>query len=257
MYSNQIYETNPNFKIALGNEIYLCGSRESGIKYYHFILIAKNKDGHRALRELSSRAWMNSYYDRGMERVVTLYSDLAEIVHKYPNSLIATTACLGGELSSATLNLMAYEKVNDEQTAAKEHTHIVNFILFCQELFGDDFYIEVAPGCSKDQIAVNKRLLSIAKCFDINMVIGSDAHYLEKDARYVHKMYLNSKNGDREVDDFYEYSYLQTEEEIIEHLSKSFDMETIVDMFHNSLEIYNKIESLVSRIHLTVQAFCK
>ena len=243
MYSNQIHETNPNFKIALGNEIYLCGSRESGIKYYHFILIAKNKDGHRALRELSSRAWMNSYYDRGMERVVTLYSDLAEIVHKYPNSLIATTACLGGELSSATLNLMAYEKVNDEQTAAKEHTHIVNFILFCQELFGDDFYIEVAPGCSKDQIAVNKRLLSIAKCFDINMVIGSDAHYLEKDARYVHKMYLNSKNGDREVDDFYEYSYLQTEEEIIEHLSKSFDMETIVDMFHNSLEIYNKIES--------------
>ena len=48
--------------------------------------------GHRALRELSSRAWMNAYSDRGMQRVVTLYSDLEEIVNKYPNSLIATTA---------------------------------------------------------------------------------------------------------------------------------------------------------------------
>ena len=243
MYSNQIYENNPDFKIALGNEIYLCGSRENGNKYYHFILIAKNKDGHRALRELSSRAWMNSYYDRGMERVVTLYSDLKEILEKYPHSLIGTTACLGGELSSATMNLIAFEKVNDSQTVSEEHTHIVNFILFCKELFGDDFYIEVAPGCTKDQIAVNKRLESIANCFDINLVIGTDAHYLKKEDRYVHKAYLNSKNGEREVDDFYEYSYLQTEEEIIEHLSKSFTMETIVDMFYNSLEIYNKIEN--------------
>ena len=243
MYSNQICENNPDFKIALGNEIYLCGSRENGNKYYHFILIAKNKDGHRALRELSSRAWMNSYYDRGMERVVTLYSDLKEILEKYPNSLIGTTACLGGELSSATMNLIAFEKVNDSQMVAEEHTHIVNFILFCKELFGDDFYIEVAPGCTKDQVAVNKRLESVANCFGVNLVIGTDAHYLKKEDRYVHKAYLNSKNGEREVDDFYEYSYLQTEEEIIEHLSKSFTMETIIDMFHNSLEIYNKVEN--------------
>ena len=56
--------------------------------------------GHRALRELSSRAWLNSYFDRGMERCATTYDDLKEIVSKYPNSLIVTTACLGGELSS-------------------------------------------------------------------------------------------------------------------------------------------------------------
>ena len=53
------------------------------------ILIAKNKDGHRALRELSSRAWMNSYWDRGMERVPTLKSDIEEVMKKYPGTLIS------------------------------------------------------------------------------------------------------------------------------------------------------------------------
>ena len=69
LYSKEIREKHPEFKIALGNEIYLCENRESGQKYYHFILIAKNATGHRALRELSSRAWMNSYFDRGITLV--------------------------------------------------------------------------------------------------------------------------------------------------------------------------------------------
>jgi DNA polymerase-3 subunit alpha len=180
-----------------------------------------------------------------MERVVTLYSDLAEIVHKYPNSLIATTACLGGELSTQTLNLINTEKVNDVEGARNAHNRIVDFVLWCQELFGDDFYIECAPGCSKDQMAVNKRLFSISQAFEIPMVIGTDAHYLKKEDRFVHKAYLNSKGGEREVDDFYEYSYLQTNEEIISNLSKSFESEKsiIEQMFNNSMSIYNKIEN--------------
>lgn len=243
LYSKEIKEKNPNFKIALGNEIYLCETRESDQKYYHFILIAKNKQGHRALRELSSRAWMNSYHDRGMERVVTLYSDLEEIVNKYPNSLIATTACLGGELSTQTLRMIDAEQIGDQQEVIAAHDRIVNFMLFCKKLFGNDFYIECAPACSKEQIMVNKRLFSISQAFEVPMAIGTDAHYLKKEDRYVHKAYLNSKGGEREVDDFYEFSYLQTEEEIIENLKLSFGMEHISLMFHNSMEIYNKIEN--------------
>ena len=240
LYTKKIKEKYPNFKVALGNEIYLCSNRENGQKYYHFILIAKNKEGHRALRELSSRAWMNSYFDRGMERVVTLYEDLSEIVDKYPNSLIATTACLGGELSTNTLKLINCEKIDDIDGANEAHNNIVNFILFCKNLFGDDFYIECAPGQSKEQIAVNKRLVSIAKCFNLKMVIGSDAHYLKKEDRFVHKAYLNSKGGEREVDDFYEYAYLQTEDEIKENIEASFlNYEELID---NSKEIYEKIE---------------
>ena len=56
MFQKEIQKDYPDFKIALGNEIYLTPNREMGQRYYHFILIAKNKIGHRALRELSSRA---------------------------------------------------------------------------------------------------------------------------------------------------------------------------------------------------------
>ncbi len=241
IYAQELKEKNPNFKIALGNEIYLCPSRDKGQKYFHFILIAKNKIGYRALKELSSRAWMNSFFDRGMERVVTLYDDLAEIVKKYPSSLIATTACLGGELSTLTKQLILAEQMKDAESAGEAHNRIVNFILWNKSLFGQDFYIECAPGQSKDQVMVNKRLLSIARCFNIKMVLGTDAHYLKKEDRFVHKSYLNSKGGEREVDEFYEYSYLQSEEEIIENLKPSeLNYE---ELCNNSLEIYSKIEN--------------
>ena len=243
-YQDEIQQEHPDFKIALGNEIYLTGTRESGQRYYHFILIAKNKQGHEALKRLSSRAWMNSYFDKGMERVPTLYEDLKEITQKYPNSLIATTACLGGELSVETLNLINAEKTGDTKGAATAHDNIVNFILWCKEIFGDDFYIECAPGCSKDQVLVNQRLVSIAQAFGVKMVVGTDAHYLKKEDRFVHKSYLNSKGGEREVDDFYEYSYLQDNGEIIDNLKQSnFDELFIEQMFNNSVEIYNKIEN--------------
>ena len=42
-YAKEIQKEYPDFKVALGNEIYLVDTRENGIKYYHFILIAKDK----------------------------------------------------------------------------------------------------------------------------------------------------------------------------------------------------------------------
>lgn len=244
IYQQELLKEHPDFKVALGNEIYLTDTRDMGQRYYHFILIAKNKDGHRALRELSSRAWMNSYWDRGMERVPTLKSDLEEVMKKYPGTLIATTACLGGELSVNTLNLINAEATGDKNGAEMAHNNIVNFMLWCKEIFKDDFYIECAPGSSREQILVNKRLISIAQAFGLKMVIGSDAHYLKKEDRYVHKAYLNSKGGEREVDEFYEFAYLQTNEEIIENLKKSdFSEDYIMQMFDNSYNIFEKIEN--------------
>ena len=242
-YSQEIMKEHPDFKVMLGNEIYLCKTRDMGQPYFHFILIAKNENGYKALKELSSRAWMNSFYDRGYERVVTLYSDIEEILTKYPNSLIATTACIGGELGHNTLKLITAERLGDSAGAAEAHDNIVNFILWAKRMFGTDFYIECAPGLSKDQIAVNKRLPAIANCFDVKMVIGTDAHFLKKEDRFVHKSYLNSKSGEREVDMFYEYAYLQTNEEIFENLKgSSYDEDFIASMFNNSMEIYNKVE---------------
>ena len=103
-----------DFKIGLGNEIYLTDDRRKSQKYFHFILIAKDTEGHRQLRELSSKAWYNSYYDRGMERVPTLKSELKEIIEKNKGHIVATTACLGGELPNLVLALTKAESARNK-----------------------------------------------------------------------------------------------------------------------------------------------
>ena len=237
----KLQKENPDFKIAIGNEIYLTDTRENGIKYYHFILIAKDKEGHRQLRELSSRAWMQSYWDRGMERVPTLKTELAEIINANPGHLIATSACLGGELSSCIVEMERARRIEDEQTAAAKYQQIINFMTFCDDLFGDDFYIEVAPGASKEQIIANNKLAQIAQVFNKKLVIGDDAHYLKREDRYIHKAYLNSKGGERETDSFYEYSYLQDDNDLKKNLEPSIGL-LIDDMCRNSMEMFDKIE---------------
>jgi len=239
LYAQEIQKSKPDFKVAIGNEIYLTADRERNQKYYHFILISKDKIGWRMLRELSSNSWMQSYMDRGLERVPTLYSELEDIINKYGKGhLIATSACIGGELSSTILELVKAESVSQPVYDIKMHIH--RFMTYCINLFGDDFYCEIAPGMSAEQVAVNKRMISIARAYDRKIVVGTDAHYLKKEDRYVHKAYLNSKGGEREVDSFYEYAYLQPEEDIRKHLSEEFDYDFLCA---NSMDIYNKIEN--------------
>lgn len=140
-----------DFVCGLGNEIYLTDTREPQQKYWHFILIAKNTTGHRALRELSSQAWLNCYKYRGLERVPTLKAELVEIVKKYPNSLIALNACIGGFIGSKVIELVSLEeKQETSEKIFNVKQEIDSFIRFCLDLFGDDFYLEMAPGSSND-----------------------------------------------------------------------------------------------------------
>ena len=236
-------EEHPNFIVALGNEIYLTNSRESGQKYYHFNLIAKTALGHRALRELSSIAWRNSYVDRRMERVPTLKEELREVMSRYRGHVIATTACMGGELSTNALLMAEAQKVNDMKSAQYFYNEICEFIKFCLDIFGDDFYIECAPSTKWDQIEVNKKLYAISQAYNIPMTVGTDSHYLTAEDREIHKAYLNSKDGEREVDDFYEFARLMTPEECRELLRHSFENDLIIDqIFSNSLHLMEKVE---------------
>ena len=237
----KLQKENPDFKIAIGNEIYLTDVRQNGIKYWHQILIAKDAIGHKQLRQLSSIAWMNSYWDRGMERVPTLKSELKEIVMRDPGHLLATSACLGGELSSSIIEMEKARQMEDNQTATIKYNQIVEYMQFMDELFGDDFYVEVAPAASKDQIIANNKLIQIAHVFNKKVVIGDDAHYLKKEDRYIHKAYLNSKGGERETDAFYEYAYLQDEEDLRKNLESSIGI-MVDEMCNNSMEMFDKIK---------------
>ena len=240
-YAKELREKNPDFTIALGNEIYLTDTRDRGQRYYHFILIAKDAIGHRQLRELSTIAWKNSYVDRKMERVPLLKSELKEIVSKNKGHLIATTACIGGELGTEILKAEEAEAVKDQDTAYQHLQKIYDLITFCIDLFGDDFYIECAPSTKDDQIRVNKRSKRIAEAFNLKMVVGTDSHYLTKAERQVHKAYLNSKEGEREVDDFYEFSRLMDSDEIFELLGLAFDKDYIEHILNNTIDLQNKI----------------
>lgn len=242
-YAKKIKETNPDFKIALGNEIYLTDTRDKGQIYYHFLLIAKDIIGYKALKEMSTQAWRNSYIDRKMERVPLLKSEMKEIMAKYKGHVIATTACIGGELGQEIMLAKEAEAVTDYETAAYYNDKIYKFLAFCQDIFEDDFYLECAPSTKDDQILVNQIIHKVSEVFDIKMVVGTDAHYLTKEDRWVHKAYLNSKDGEREVDDFYEFSRLMDSEEVISLLNLSFnDNEFINQILDNTIELQNKIE---------------
>ena len=243
-YAKKIKEKHPDFIIALGNEVYLVDKREPGIKYTHFILTAKDEIGHKALRELSSIAWYNAYVDRGMERVPITKNELAHIMAKYKGHVVATTACMGGELSTAAYNMSLAENVNDMNSAGIFYKQICDFIQYCLEVFGDDFYIECAPSTADDQCTTNRKLYRIAQAYGIPMIVGTDSHYLTKADRYVHKSYLNSKGGEREVDTFYEFAHLMSYDEVYELLEKCFgDGMIATTILENSRKLGEKFTS--------------
>jgi ABC-type multidrug transport system ATPase subunit len=156
--------------------------------------------------------------------------------------VIATSACLGGELSYYTLLMSKARALEDKESERLYYDKINNFIQYCLDVFGQDFYIECAPSAHSDQVTVNKILIKIANTYQIPMTVGSDAHYLEKKDRWIHKSYLNSKGGEREVDSFYEYAHLFSEEECKEVLAKSFEETnlevSIIDGFKEEISYY-------------------
>ena len=210
----------PNFKLIRGNEIYLCRNglnannfnREYD-RYYHCVLLAKDAEGHKQIREISTRAWRRSYMARGMRRVPTYYQDLIDIIRANPGHVIGTTACLGGALPT---QLLKYKRTKNEELYEK-------IIAWCEQMewiFGEgNFYLELQPAANAEQKYVNRALLDIAKNYHFPFIITTDSHYLKKEDKSIHKAYLNSQNGDREVDDFYATTYMMSTEELESYMN--------------------------------------
>lgn len=237
-----------NFKLILGNEIYLINNRQDYIenydssihKFFHFLLLAKDKKGYEALKILSSIAWTQSFSKSKMERVPTELQELKEVMKDYKGHVIASSACLGGYIPFLILK---GEKVKDENEKYECKYLIDKFIKECINIFGkDDFYLEMQPSFEKDQIIVNKTLKNIATAYNLKTIFTTDSHYLSKNDRFVHKAYLNSKDGEREVDSFYASTYMMSLNEIKEYMNY-FDDEYIDYMVQNTIEIQNKCEN--------------
>ena len=119
---------------------------------------------------------------------------------------------------------------------------IDNFVQWCQTQFGkDNFYIELQSSESDDQNIYNECALAYAKARGLKVIITTDAHYIKKEDRPLHKAYLNAGEGDRETDAFYSGTYLQSVEDIKGYM-KNINSNDIDWMLDNTNEIANKIE---------------
>lgn len=238
-----------DFQLILGNEIYLINGSSENLKanyktgdgklFYHYILLAKDEIGHEQLRILSSMAWDNYFKTGKAERVPTEKTTLEQIVRSSPGHLIASTACLGGELPNLLLEL-EHSVSKEEQYNAK--CKIDDFIKWNISLFGrDSFFLEMQPGDTDEQKIVNKWIVKLSEVYNIHYIVTTDAHYLSKSTREIHSAYLKSKEEEREVDDFYQTTYLMSSNEIYEHM-RYLEHDIVAKAINNTALVSQQVE---------------
>lgn len=227
------------FTLGLGNEIYLMDeweddenkSGEAKHPYYHFILTALDTEGHKQLRELSTRAWHRAY-QQFIWRRPTYYRDLEEIIKPNQGHIIASTACLGSRIDRL---LLEHEDMN---VVVGEYGRLV-------DIFGKgNVYLEIQPPKEKDceQSIVNRRMWELHEITGCKIIPTTDTHYINKEDAVYHKVYLQSQEGDREVDDFYATAYLMSPDELRKHLKIDFTDEQIDLIFKWSCELSERIK---------------
>lgn len=233
-----------DMKLIRGNEIYLCrnGLNKDNFvrgqdKFFHFILLAKDKKGYHQLCQLSDRAWKRAYKHFQI-RVPTYYQDIIDIVGKDPGHVIGSTACIGGQVGTKLLQVL--DKTCSIDEAMEFNIAWTSRML---DIFGNEnFFLELQPGVTKEQIFVNKNLIELSKIQNIPCIITTDHHYTRKEDRKVHKAWLKSKQGEREVDSFYEATYMMSEEEIHERMDEHIGKEKVNAFLENTNAICDMIE---------------
>ena len=195
---------------------------------YHLILLAKNHKGYKNLIKLTSYAFIEGYYYKPrIDR---------ELLEKYSDNLICSSACLGGEVSRA---------ITAGNIAEAEET-----ILWYKNLFGEDYYLELqrhetdAPGADTTvfpaQQFVNKTILELAAKHNIKCIATNDVHFVAQEDREAHdRLICLTTNAD--YDDPKRLRYTKQE-----YLKSRAEMEEIFkdvpEVLANTLEIVNKIE---------------
>lgn len=195
---------------------------------YHLVLLAKNKTGYRNLCKLVSLGWMEGFYYR--PRIDH------EILEKYSEGLIASSACLGGEIHK-------YIEKGDLLGAE-------NAVSWYKRVFGDDFYIELQrhktdkPNADYEtyekQQRQNVELIKLARKTNTKLVATNDVHFVEEEHGEAHERLICLSTG-KDLDDpgrmrYTKQEYLKTPEQMLEIFAD------IPEALENSVEIANKVE---------------
>lgn len=145
----------------LGMEAYLAegSASESNRKNYHLLLLAENNTGYRNLIRLASEASLKGFYYR--PRV-----DL-EMLQRYGEGIIATSACLGGPVANNFLH--------------HQPEKALHYATTLRDIFGKErFYIEIQDHGLAEQHLTNGLMIDMARNLDIPLVATNDVHYCNK-----------------------------------------------------------------------------
>ena len=193
-------------KPIIGCEVYVAPrsrfEKETGIddKYGHMILLCKNNEGYKNLIKIVSSSFIDGYYYKPRVDI--------DLLRKYHEGLIATSACLFGFIPRAIVD-GDYEKA---KSIAEEYISI----------FGkEDFYIELQNNGIEEQIVANRGLIKLAKELELDLIATNDCHYLNKEDSYSHEVLLCIQTGKKMNDlDRFKFGsdefYVKTPEEMKE-----------------------------------------
>ncbi len=152
--------------------------QESKHQIHHLVLLCKNKQGYENLCKLLSHAYLEGFYYK--PRV-----DL-ELLNKYSEGLVATTACLKGEVA---FNFF---------TGQDDRAH--NAIQKLRDIFQDDFYLEIQRHGLEEE-KVYEKIIDYAKEHQIKLVATNDCHYLTRDDAAAQEVLLCIQTGKTFLDE--------------------------------------------------------
>ena len=232
-----------DFKVIIGNEIYLSeeGLCEGGYgHFWHLILLAKDEEGWKQLKQLSSAAWKRAWF-RGILRTPTYPSDLFKFVKG--GHLICSTACLGSYPAWCWKQIKMCRKGDwflyyPEGGESEEYylEKLDNHLAAMEELFGvGNFFIELQPNeLGSEQNEYNEFMINRYKG-QYPFVFSTDSHYMKEDLRQIHTDFLASKSSeDREITSFYKYAYMMSQEEVHSRMIDYMTEEFFEDMVKNT-----------------------
>ncbi len=164
--------TKAGIKPVLGMEAYVTPNvaiRDNTERYFHLLLLVKNQVGYKNLCRLLKESYTAGFYFK--PRV-----DYA-MLRQYSEGLIASSACLGGQIPQLLL-----------QNRDVEADSLVDQM---QGIFGEEnFYLEVQPGDQADQKVVNQKIFDMGKKKGIPVFASADSHYFSADDKYAHEVML-------------------------------------------------------------------
>lgn len=181
---------------------------EGGKNYYHLILLAETQQGYKNLLKIVSAGFTDGYYYK--PRVDK------ELLEKYHEGLICTSACIGGIVPQTLLGDTFTGSVSSEDyEKAKEEA------IWYRDTFGpNNYFIELQNHGIPEQLLVNPYLEKIAKEIGVKCIVANDAHYPErKDAKAHEVMLCIQTKAFLTDEDRFKFSsddfYIKSEEEMI------------------------------------------